>query len=98
MDNKYFETDSKGNLTELLDFHWAASENEKSKQKRLGVKHRYSATENLYLPDRYIFTYEVMTVGLRDENDSIIISKDKRKELETVVKICISDKTAAASY
>lgn len=95
MDNKYYKTDSNGKLTELTDFYWAASKNEKSE---LGVDHRYSVVGNLYLPERYIYTYQVLTVGLRNENDSIIISQDKKKELETIVKICISDKTAAASY
>ena len=98
MDNKYYRKDSIGNLIELIDFHWAASENEKSEQKRLGVDHCYNAVGNLYLPDRYIYTYSVLTVGLRDDIDSIILTQEKTKDIEALVKICISDKTKNASY
>lgn len=98
MDNKYYLTDSNGNLIELFDFNWSASENEKSKPKSFGVDHKYSAVGNLYLPERYIFTYDVLTVGLRNDQDSIILSQDKIKELETLVKNCISGMAPAPSY
>lgn len=98
MDNKYFQADSTGMLNELIDFHWASSASEKSEQKRHGVKHRYSAVGNLYLPDRHIYTYSVFTVGSRDDKYSIILTQEKEKELEARVKVCLLDRTSAASY
>jgi len=98
MDNKYYKADSTGILTELIDFHWAASASEKSEQKRHGVKHRYSAVGNLYLPDRHIYTYSVFTVGPRDDKYSIILTQEKEKELEARVELCLVEKTSAASY
>ena len=98
LDNKYYRKDSIGNLTELLDFHWDLSDNDKSGQEKSGVTQRYSAVGNLYLPERYIYTYDVLTVGLIDDSDSIIISQDKIKKLETIVKNCFKDKMTNASH
>lgn len=98
MDNKYYIKDSIGNLTELIDFHWAANENESSGNKGLGVDHCYNAVGNLYLQDKHIYTYSVLTVGFRDVKDSIILTQEKTQEIETKVKSCISQKTKTASY
>jgi len=97
MDNKYYRRDSDGNLTELIDFHWAASENERAEQKSIGVNHCYNAVRNLHLPDRYIYTYSVLTVGFRDFKNSMILTQEKTKEIEALVKICTSINTKVDS-
>lgn len=92
IDDRYFIKDSANNLIELANYNYFAKDS--SQNKRKGIKVGFSAVSDVYIPERQIFAYQVLYVGLKDSIEALEgsgVSLLLINKAEKLVKDCISE-------